>query len=78
MGLNIVKHDASFKMADSLSPTIRKVFNDSQNKSPNRMHPDAKKQSVLLMERYAHISSKIKIKRMFNDGDISQHQKNKF
>ena len=30
MALNIVKHDASFKMADSLSLTIRKVFNDSQ------------------------------------------------
>ena len=30
MALNIVKHDASFKMADSLSPTIRKVFIDSQ------------------------------------------------
>ena len=30
MALNIVKHDASLKMADSLSPTIRKVFNDSQ------------------------------------------------
>ena len=30
MALNIIKHDASFKMADSLSPTIRKVFNDSQ------------------------------------------------
>ena len=30
MALNIVKYDASFKMADSLSPTIRKVFNGSQ------------------------------------------------
>ena len=30
MALNIIKHDASFKMAGSLSPTIRKVFNDSQ------------------------------------------------
>ena len=30
MALNIIKHDASFKMADSLSPTIRKIFNDSQ------------------------------------------------
>ena len=30
MALNIVKHDASLKMADSLSPTIRKVFDDSQ------------------------------------------------
>ena len=30
MVLNIVKDDALFKMADSLSPTIRKVFNDSQ------------------------------------------------
>ena len=30
MALNIIKHDASFKMADSLSPAIRKVFNDSQ------------------------------------------------
>ena len=29
MALNIIKHDASFKIADSLSPTIRKVFNDS-------------------------------------------------
>ena len=29
MTLNIVKHDASFKMADSLSPTIQKVFSDS-------------------------------------------------
>ena len=29
MALNIVKHDASFKMADSLSPTIQKVFSDS-------------------------------------------------
>ena len=30
MALYIVKHDAFFKMADSLSPTIRKVFSDSQ------------------------------------------------
>ena len=30
MALDTIKHDASFKMADSLSPTIRKVFNDSQ------------------------------------------------
>ena len=60
MVLNIVKDDALFKMADSLSPTIRKVFNDSQiAKSPNRMHRDAKKQPVSLMERYVHISSKI-------------------
>ena len=29
------------------------------NKSPNRIHPDAKKQPVSLMERYAHISGKI-------------------
>ena len=63
MALNIVEHDASLKvehdasfmMADSLSLTIRKVFNES----PNRMHPDAKKQPILLMEPYAHISSKI-------------------
>ena len=27
--------------------------------SPNRMHLDAKKQPVSLMERYAYISSKI-------------------
>ena len=30
MALNIFKHGTSFKMADSLSPAIRKVFNDSQ------------------------------------------------
>ena len=57
MALNIIKHDASFKMADSLSPAIRKVFNDS--KIANCMHPDAKKQPVSLMERHALISSKI-------------------
>ena len=30
MALNIIKHDSSFKMADSLPPAIRKVSNDSQ------------------------------------------------
>ena len=30
MALNIVKYNVSFKMADSLYPTICKVFNDSQ------------------------------------------------
>ena len=29
------------------------------DKSPNRMHLDAKKQPASLMEHYAHISSKI-------------------
>ena len=29
------------------------------HKSHYRMHPDAKKQPVLLMEHYAHISTKI-------------------
>ena len=29
MALNIIKHNAPFKMADSLSPTIRQVFTDS-------------------------------------------------
>ena len=28
MALNIVKHDASFKIADNLYPTMCKVFND--------------------------------------------------
>ena len=49
MALNIIKHDASFKMADSLSPTIRKVFPILMtHKLPNRMLPDAKKQPALL------------------------------
>ena len=30
MALNIVKHDASFNMVDSLAPTIRKAFNGSK------------------------------------------------
>ena len=57
MALNTVKHDASFKMADSLSPTTRKVFNDSQ--IAKSYASERKKQPVSLMERYAHISSKI-------------------
>ena len=57
MALNIAKHDVSFKMADSLSPIFAKSL--MTHKSPNRIHPDAKKQPVSSMERYAHISSKI-------------------
>ena len=59
MAVNIVKHDASFKMADSLSLTIRKVFNDSQIAKSYASGRKKKKQPVSLMECYAHISSKI-------------------
>ena len=57
MALNIIKHDASFKMADSRSLQFAKSL--MTHKLLHRMHPDAKKQSVSLMELYAHISSKI-------------------
>ena len=57
MAPNIIKHDASFKMADSLSPTIHKVFNDSQ--IAKSYASGGKKQPVSLRERYVHISSKI-------------------
>ena len=55
MALNIIKHDASFKMADSLSPTIRRVFNDSQIA---KSYASGRK-TVSLKEHYANISSKI-------------------
>ena len=51
MALNIIKDDASFKMADSLSTRICKVFNDSQIAKSHA--------SGSLMECYAHISRKI-------------------
>ena len=57
MALNIVKHDPSFKMADSLSPTIRKAFNDSQI-AKSYASGRKKNQLASLMECYAHISSK--------------------
>ena len=58
MALNIIKHDACFKIVDSLSPTIRKAFHDSQI-AKSYASRRKKKQPVSLMKHYAHISSKI-------------------
>ena len=56
MAVNIIKHDASFKMVDSLSLQFTKFL--ITHKSPNGMHPDAKTQPVLycIVKRYTHIS----------------------
>ena len=54
---NIINHDAILKWLTVCPLQFEKSL--MTLKSPNRMHPDAKKQPVSLMERYAHISGKI-------------------
>ena len=57
MALNIIKHDGFLRWL-TVCP-LQSAKSLMTHKSPNRMHPDAKKQPVSLMERYAHISSMI-------------------